>query len=159
MRRALVVLVLLSGCWTYLEPGEGFDPIAPSEELPLWTEQVTRAATAWNVALGDDCQPFHVTPGSGMRVELIALDDWPDREDHPRTVGWYDYTGYIMVRADQDSRSRHFTLLHEIGHAVGLDEHSEDEADVMHSPASYNISANDVRRMRDVLGCNMEDGL
>lgn len=129
---------------------------ASADQLAIWHDEVTNAVSAWQLAIGEDCRfPLYVGE-DGSPVVLFSRTEWP----HAMTIsGIYDgSTGQIDVYGgDPAVPTRHGSvLLHEIGHAIGLDHTSEGES-VMFTYKNHNNtkpSVTDALNARSALGCD-----
>jgi hypothetical protein len=136
--RACLVWLLCSACTDSLGL---FDlptaPLRPELTAPFadnvradnatyWTAEVHAAADAWNTALlAEGCDPmFRVSADPdepAYAVTLYAYDRWPE---NPALVGLLHSgdlaEGAILIRNRTPTHSNLPTLIHELGHALGL---------------------------------------
>jgi hypothetical protein len=142
--RILVLAVLLSGCsrtGLYDLPDAPVRPVitqpfidnANADVQGMWEEQVFLAAEAWNDALVEaGCEPMFRLANDGevaYAVTLWTREEWPHDESKIGIIVSGDITdGRIDIQTRAPFNRTVFTLVHEFGHALGL-EHVEDDAD------------------------------
>jgi hypothetical protein len=134
----LVLFAACGGCEDFRWPGNdlALRPEVSAEKshaLDRWTWDITVAAERWNLAAerAGCAVRFRVVEAGGYAVRLYAKSEWPfDPETRGSTLGGSH--GVIDVRDRWDPRTTGNmpTLLHELGHALGL-EHIDDPASVM----------------------------
>lgn len=146
MTRFLIILILAtlpSGCIHYT----GLDDLPEAALRPVitgpfvdntgvdnagyWLSEVQAAADAWNAALETrGCAPmFHVTDDPSVPAYAVVLwttDEWTHGDDHVGLMQSGEVgAGFIHVRS-RLPRSNLPILLHEMGHALGLQHASAD---------------------------------
>ena len=169
MRYTLIVVFLtltLAGCnpaWHDIADGEVavITPVAPgvSESDLVWWELIVESAVIrWNTALdAEGCEPpFEIGLG-GHRVELVVESAWPYDGACAKTWDGMDLGGhkeFIEARAGQCA-SVH-TVMHELGHAMGLAHAPDDMPVVMNAYATrqpFELTDYDVAQAVEALGC------
>lgn len=124
----LALCTLLVGCATAGEPGVYTPEVDPGHNLEGWSGAVYSAVREWNDALYEECGwpgALRVGPG-GTPVLLVDRERWEDEGmggPEGTVIGWA-YTGYggewISVKSGLTPELVRSTLLHEIGHTLGL---------------------------------------
>jgi hypothetical protein len=175
MRIILVaVLLLVAGCfsWSWDDvPGAEIRPVSeePTISYEEWSAAVLGAVTEWDDALeAVGCPaPFSrgmVTSGAHP-VYLVAYADWTE-DDGLDGITYGDGTslppGGIHVRNDEGKREKQWrsTLLHEMGHAIGLDHAPAVPKSVMCEGGGCGapfLTEVDVARAACELGCGVCD--
>lgn len=169
MTRLLLLGVLLTGCGLQWDdvPGAVLNPsVRPTSGMSLddWNASVTRAATEWNDAMTElGCAaPFalsFVTSGAHpVRLVPEAEWIWDDGWDGTTTPdGGGGPPGAIEVKAS--TSDKHAVLLHELGHALGLDHLPRED----YGPSALNVSGSAARLQpidresaAAILGCGAE---
>lgn len=146
MRTALLLLAL-GACepdrWGY---GMQVDPGLDDR----WSVQVIKAASKWDVAL-EPCQDMGLAIGvvaGGHPIRLVPMGSMD-------AVGTYD--GERILVLDGLTEWTEGVIMHEMGHALGLDHvpESVDPHSVMNPSTEMNqeISEGDVMRARSLFGC------
>jgi hypothetical protein len=160
----LVWLALVSGpaagchdtAWDDV-PGATLRPVDTRGDGPtlgprvVWSEEVAHAADVWNSALAArGCPaPFgSVGPEGDHPVRLIERADW----DHGTEVAGMEHSdGWIEVVHMSTPEQRRRVLVHELGHAIGLDHMG---GGVMNAKArSDTPSEAELTVAADLLGC------
>jgi hypothetical protein len=120
---------------------------------PEWGGVVRRAVDTWSQSLGPDCRfPLEVGEG-GMPVTFYSSGRWPD---DPAAIGMYLFGPFGEGRAiDVRGNDRYATLVHEMGHAIGL-QHSSDRGALMYYTFNgvQGPTPGDVAEARAALGCD-----
>ncbi len=162
-----LALSLLASCSTGWGdvPGARICAEVPSDPagaaLAWWGPEVQAAADRWAELLGAGCPPpFVYAAGAvdgGMPahpIRLIAERDW--------TWGpgvWGNEQdgagGAVDVRSSLDRPGRHMVLMHELGHALGLDHRPTSEQDALMRPYPTvdTPNASEIAEARALLGC------
>ncbi len=149
MRKILLLLTACNG-W-----GDTLDPVnrVKGVDDAVWHSEVSQASNSWRDMMKDGCYPFHIARDGecGNHITLIPQDDW----DHGDDVGGIEYTfgGYIEIVGDSPYY-RQPILMHEIGHAMGL-EHDSNPLSIMYPTilGDTQPSPNDIRNAERVMGC------
>lgn len=135
---ALSLLAACSPGWEDV-PGAPINaqvPAAPGHALEWWSLEVQDAADTWAELVGPDCPPpFRYVPGpddAGMPahpIRLIAERDWTHG---PSVFGQESDApgGYVDIRS-MPYAGRRMILMHELGHAIGLDHRPDVQADAL----------------------------
>lgn len=146
MKLLALLLPLLVACAPTPAPGDTLTPIGP----PGWAEAVEEAVNMWAVALGPEC-PRYELGEDGYPVQFVGPDDaWPGPDN---AIGWYDSGSGIYIRGTTVEWKRSI-LLHELGHGIVGPDHVDDVDSVMYpAPFAREISADDIARGREALGC------
>lgn len=162
--------------WPDLPAGAGDEPVAlmpfrgsrplgvPADAGSTWYAEVTYAADEWARVLGDvGCpRPFVVHTDGGYPVSLILQAEWPHADDARGMTGPENIyqPGFIDIEEypDEDTRGRHRVLLHEMGHALGLDHHPRAKDGgydgVMTPSCDADVpAAEEVREAAETMGC------
>lgn len=121
-------------------------------DAAAWEYAVADAAEDWEQILRNvDCEVTFAVATGGHEVCGWAVKEWPF------PTHWMGVTGYgahesIDVIAELDTPRLHQTLMHELGHAMGL-EHVEGRTSVM-NPAGGVFVEQDVADAARAIGCN-----
>lgn len=151
IKMLILFSLLLTGCFSeWLLPAD-LKPEGPDG----WADEVAQAADAWNTALGAPCDGVF-SIGDTYPIKLVPAADWPWGESIGITdTGGLDWRhgsihdAEIEVRDDSPSYQR--VLLHELGHALGL-EHSA--SGIMNANTLDNeIDDDAIKLARGLLGC------
>lgn len=117
---------MLAGCSGCLGRGDWPDvptatitPVARPELHDAWTKAVANEAEAWNSALERlGCAPPFAVGDAGHPVRLIPDSDWGDADTDGETDG---YEVRIREHRGAIPPIRALIVVHELGHAIGLD--------------------------------------
>lgn len=153
--KLLLVVLFIVGC--YPDPPYKLRP----EGSAIWVGRVESAVNIWNDGLepycGDAFPDGVFLPPSDdgeFRARAVHPDDWR----MPDAVGFISPLG-IDVKVSDDNMLRYPThgiptLLHEMGHLLGLDD-TEEVGTVMHWKSSglAKLGARDARDAAEALGC------
>lgn len=124
-------------------------------ERPIWDSEVQFAIDQWQTAIGDDCElPFVVGQG-GQIVRLVSESKWRYSKA-PWKVS--NYSAYEIEIRDTTGHPRgHWpSVMHEIGHAMGLRDNVHDVWSVTYpSVGTKDPTADDVYRARVALDCQI----
>ena len=147
----------------HLMPLRGARPDGVPDTNGSWTLEVDRAVQDWARALAPyGCPPpFAVDREDGYPVSLIPEADWPWGHYAGMTGGDNAWTaGFTDVREypDEDTVGRHRVLLHEMGHALGLDHHPSArhggyDGVMTPTPNTDLPVAEEVRQAAEMMGC------
>jgi predicted Zn-dependent protease len=116
-----------------------------------WDKNVRLAIDEWNDALGVDVFKETKNP-SPLHSKITVTYENRASEDHFYAVGAYIVgnclNSKITLFKNLNRYKQKTVILHELGHALGL-EHSEDMSDIMYSSvsSSTNLSNNDIGRV------------
>ena len=156
MRGLIVVVAACAGCadtWTGWEdvPTATLTPQAAAPLEAEWSAFVVDQAAVWSTALAaSGCMsPFTIGDG-GHIIALVPAADWSYGDDVAGMT-----TDRIEVReAKTGGVRRSAMLLHELGHALGLD-HADPSfgASVMIAKPGSELAARDVAAAACRLGC------
>ena len=153
------VLFAISACTACNNEWTGWDDVPTATITPRastahdaeWTAFVTDQAAVWaNILAPFGCAPPFVVGDGGHVVELVPASDW----SYGDGVGGMT-TDVIEVReAKTGGVRRSSMLLHELGHALGLD-HADAAfgASIMTAKVGTAIAARDVAAAACRLGC------
>lgn len=152
---AIVALSACSGCEDPWPRGTKIHTeVIDSARASVWHGQVDLAVHQWQVYLGSDCAfPYTLldAPTDGSHaIRLVPEGMWYGPDDS--TGAWYD-DGEIIVMDKPNANYIIDTAMHELGHAMSGGWHSEHEGELMFWNGNGRVTDNDVRRMRDALGC------
>ena len=128
--RALLLALLTTGCTEFAWPGgdlalrpETTDRLAPI--AGRWRSEVATAAARWNLAAESAgcADRFRLDDGPDAHpVRLYLRDEWPFDPDHlGETAGGPGGVIDVVDRWGTRSGDNLPTLLHELGHALGLE--------------------------------------
>lgn len=125
--------------------------LTPVGDAP-WSAQVEEAMDIWNNVLRD-CDASFVIGDAGLPVKLYT-EAWPEAPD---VVGFYS-GAEVAIRETVPEHERAI-LVHELGHVIGIRQHTdpaEDPMSVMQAEvrtAIYVPTVGDILRAEEALGC------
>lgn len=158
MKSLLCLCLALGGCMSPWDSG-GTATVRPVGESLLWRPRVQAAVDVWNDLLATRCDfvPLEVTPGdhdlAAVPIYLVDPSDWDSVDPcGPHTVAigcessgfWSTGSkpGAWVIGNDAAlagwSDFATSTLLHELGHGLGLGHRADDHLSVM-QPSTYGI--------------------
>lgn len=156
--RALALLPLLGACadgpWADV-PGAALSPAGREG----WSEAVAHAADVWADALAPlGCPPPFVVSDDGHPVTLYAEADWPHGGLTAGMEGkeWDGTGGWIDVRDMRPDEAPSYlpTLIHELGHAMGLEHAPGSSPSVMWTASPFHEpQPGDALRAAEATGC------
>jgi hypothetical protein len=146
------VLFLLLGACTGWDRGDGLDPVSRVDGVKpdVWYAEVEAASDTWRYLMEPGCYPFHMVEDGecGQHVILVPKSEWK----RPEAAGVAYSDGHIEVIGDIPYY-RQGILMHEIGHAMGLD-HSTDIDSIMYpSVSAEEPTAQDVKDAQNASEC------
>jgi hypothetical protein len=168
----ITLSLLISACsydgWRDV-PGATLRPISEVSTMPQtdWAGFVVDAATIWNEALATvpGCPvPFNVEMAAegGHPVRYISRHLWPhgNATGMTRTDAWGQGPAFVDIVADDEwNHDFDLTLLHELGHGIGLGHARLDLGpSIMIGAPGAQIYPRDIVAAACALGCGPCDG-
>lgn len=149
MKKSLLLMLAACNGW-----GDTLDPVnhVPGVNDAVWHSEVSAASDIWRDSMTEGCYPFHIAVDGecGNHVTLVPRSEW----DHDDKYNGVENTsdGDIDIIGDSPYNRRPI-LLHELGHAMGLD-HDLDTNSIMHPTSHASLPTwRDVRNAESALGC------
>lgn len=152
MLKIMAVAALLGGCDARWDLPASITPKAEPSALAEWSVYVEEQMDVWNnVLMERGCDPpFHLGD-EGYSVILVPRDKWTA----DGYVGFQHYDSIEVCGPSVGVVPKSGTLLHELGHALGL-EHVSGRPSLMNPIPQKELMPGDVDYAAEILGCPLD---